>query len=267
MPIAQARYQRFETHSARDLVEHAWVVRDEIAGREVLLPDGRGLLQIVLGGPCVRADPLGGTREPDVSGVRGLTTRAVVRQSAAGAVRLGLQLHPLAGARLGTLLTDDWLGVDAILGSGMQAATERLLADGSDAAAVGLVTETVGALARQGSDELDRFAGVVQAIDDAGGLVRSSDLARGAGCTVTELYRWSIAHLGVPPMEYLAAVRFSSFVREAVGPGVVGPDAVVAALQWYVRAGYPPREVERFTGFEPEELRRLAEGVEALLAG
>src|SRR6187402_2792590 len=105
MPITQARYQRFETAAVADLVEHAWIVRDDATpGREVLLPDGRGLLQVVLGGPSVRTDPLGGTREPDVSGVRGLTTRAVVRESAAGAVRLGLQLHPLAGARIGTVL-------------------------------------------------------------------------------------------------------------------------------------------------------------------
>lgn len=267
MPIAHARYQRFPTDAVGDLVEHAWVVRDESSAREVLLPDGRGLLQVVLGGPGVRVDPLGGTHEPDVSGVRGLTTVAVVRQNPAGTVRLGLQLHPLAGARIGAPLSDGWVDVDALLGAGVQAAVETLLAAGSDAAAVALLTESVGALPRHGSDELDRFAGVVQAIDGAGGLVRAADLARRAGCTVTELYRWSVGHLGVPPTEYLAAVRFSTFVREAVGPGTVGPEAVVTALQWYVRAGYPPREVERFTGLEPAELRRLAEAVASLVDG
>ena len=265
MPIAQAYYQRFETDEIAELVEHAWVVRDEVAAREVLLPDGRGLLQVVLGGPCERADPLGGTREPDGSGVRGLTTRAVVRCSAAGAVRLGLQLHPLAGARLGTPLTDDWPAIDALLGPGVQEAVEGMLAKKFDAAAVGLLTEAIGAIPRHRSDELDRFAGVVAAIDDAGGLVRAADLARRAGCTVTELYRWSVGHLGVPPTEYLAAVRFTAFVREAVGPGVLDPEAVVAALSWYVRAGYPNREVERFTGLEPEELRRLADAVAVLV--
>ena len=168
----------------------------------------------------------------------------------------------------GSLLTDDWVRRRRrCSGAGVQAAVESLLADGSDAAAVGLVTEALGALPRHGSDELDRFAGVVQAIDDAGGLVRAADLARRAGCTVTELYRWSVGHLGVPPTDYLAAVRFSTFVREAVGPGVVGPEDVVAALQWYVRAGYPPREVERFTGLEPAELRRLAQAVGTLVGG
>ena len=268
MPLVRALYQRFDTRAVADVVEHAWVVRDAgTSSREVLLPDGRGLLQVVLGEPGVRADPLGGTREPDVSGVRGLTTRAVVREGAAGSVRLGLQLHPLAGARLGMVLGDSWRDVDEVLGSGVRAAVERLLADGSDENAVRLVTEAVGALPRHGSHEIDRFADVVRAIDESGGLVRASDLARGAGSTVTELYRWSVGHLGVPPEQYFAAVRFSAFVRAAVGPGPVGPDAVVSALQWYVRAGYAPREVERFTGLEPADLRRLAEGVEALVAG
>jgi hypothetical protein len=268
MAIAQAEYQRFETAAASDLVEHAWVVREAARSAcEILLPDGRGLLQVVLGRPAVRTDPLGGTHEPDVSGVRGLTTRTVVRESAGETVRLGFQLHPLAGARIGTLLTDDWVDVDDLLGTGIRAAVEERLAAGADAAAVGLVTEALGALPRHSSDELDRFAGVVRAIDDSGGLVPTSDLARRGGCTVTELYRWSVGHLGVPPTDYLAAVRFSTFVREAVGPGAVGPEAVVAALHWYVRAGYPPREVERFTGMEPAQLRRLAQAVGSVVDG
>ena len=56
-------------------------------------------------------------------------------------------------------------------------------------------------------------------------------------------------------------------MREAVGPGIVGPRRSSRRCSWYVRAGYPPREVERFTGLEPAELRRLAEGVEALVGG
>lgn len=267
MPVA-VRYQRFETGPVADLVEHAWVVHDdETPTREVLLPDGRGLLQVVAGMPGVRIDPVGGTQEPDVSGVRGLTTRTVVREGAAGSVRLGLQLHPLAGARLGSVLSDEWRSIDALLGAGIEAAVETLLADGADAAAVGLLTESVAALPRHPSHELDRFADVLEAIDASGGLVRAADLARGAGSTVTELYRWSVGHLGVPPADYLAAVRFSTFVREAVGPGVVSPHDVVAALWWYVRAGYAPREVERFTGLEPADLRRLAESVEVLVGG
>src|SRR6218665_1965825 len=131
MPVAEVRYQRFETSTVGDLVEGAWVLRDDGAPtREVLLPDGRGLLQVVVGRPGVRIDPVGGTREPDVSGVRGLTTRAVVREGSSQSVRLGLQLHPLAGARLGSVLSDEWLQVDALLGAGVQTAVEALLVDG-----------------------------------------------------------------------------------------------------------------------------------------
>jgi len=268
MPITQARYRRFDTSAVADVVEHAWVVRDDgPTAHEVLLPDGRGLLQVVLGEPGARVDPVGRTRVPDVSGVRGLTTRAVVRAGASGAVRLGLQLHPLAGARLGTVLTDEWSSVDALLGDGTQVAVERLLASGADEAAVALLVETIGALPRHTSEDLERFGEVVRAVDDAGGLVRAADLARGAGSTVTELYRWSVGHLGVPPTDYLSAVRFSAFVRAAVGIGPVRPQDVVATLQWYVRAGYPPREVERFTGLEPAELRRVEEGIAALVGG
>jgi hypothetical protein len=268
MPIAQAHYQRFETASVADIVDHAWVVRDDgLPRHEVLLPDGRGLLQVVAGPPGVRIDPVGGTHEPDVSGVRGLTTRTVVREAAAPSIRLGLQLHPLAGARLGSVLPDGWRSVDSLLDDDIEAAVEALLVAGSDAAAVGLLTESIEALPRHTSHELERFAGVVQAVDAAGGLVRAADLARVAGSTVTELYRWSVGHLGVPPADYLAAVRFSTFVREAIGPGVARPNDVAAALRWYVRAGYAPREVERFTGLGAADLRRLAESVEVLVGG
>jgi len=39
----------------------------------------------------------------------------------------------------------------------------------------------------------------------------------------------------------------------------------LAVLQWYLRAGYPPREVERFTGMNHVELRRLEAGIAAAL--
>ena len=68
-------------------------------------------------------------------------------------------------------------------------------------------------------------------------------------------------HLGLTPDALLAAVRFSAFVRDAVGPGPVRPEDVLGAIRWYVQAGYPPREVERFTGSTPLELRRIELGV------
>ena len=72
MPIAHARYQRFPTDAVADLVEHAWVVRDdETPTREVLLPDGRGLLQVVVGGPGVRWTRWPGRTRPTSRGCVG----------------------------------------------------------------------------------------------------------------------------------------------------------------------------------------------------
>jgi methylphosphotriester-DNA--protein-cysteine methyltransferase len=109
------------------------------------------------------------------------------------------------------------------------------------------------------------FTEAVALGDAQRGLVARADLARTLGVTVSDLHRWSVRYLGVPPDAYLAAVRFSGFVRQAVGPGPVAPGDVVAALRWYAQAGQSPREVERFTGLTPAELRRVEERVEALL--
>ena len=95
--------------------------------------------------------------------------------------------------------------------------------------------------------------------------MRAVDLARRADLAVAVLYREVVQTLGITPEAFLAAVRFSGFVRDAVGPGPVRPQDVLAVLQWYLRAGYPPREVERFTGLGHVELRRLAAGIEAAL--
>ena len=79
------------------------------------------------------------------------------------------------------------------------------------------------------------------------------------------LHREVVQTLGITPEAFLAAVRFSAFVRDAVGPGPVRPQDALAVLQWYLRAGYPPREVERFTGLGHVELRRLEAGIAAAL--
>ena len=54
------------------------------------------------------------------------------------------------------------------------------------------------------------------------------------------------------------------------GPGGVDDrgDAprVVAVLRSYADAGYPQREVERFTGLSPLELRRAVRGMEEVLS-
>ena len=95
--------------------------------------------------------------------------------------------------------------------------------------------------------------------------MRASDLARQADLAVGVLHREIVETLGISPAAFLAAVRFSAFVRDAVGPGPVRPHDVLAVLQWYLRAGYPPREVERFTGLGHVELRRLEAGIAAAL--
>src|SRR6478735_10614736 len=100
MPVDQVPYIRIDAH-VPGLVEHAWMARDEGAGREILLPDGRGLLQVVLGGSGVLVDVTDGRERVDATGVRGLLTRPLVRVAAGTGLRLGLQLHPSALAALG----------------------------------------------------------------------------------------------------------------------------------------------------------------------
>lgn len=265
------------------LVEHVWVLRDAGAVRELLLPDGRGLVQLALGEPGRLVDALTGAQREEGDEVHGLLTRAAVRELPAGTVRLGVQLHPLALERLGVgsagartggdLLVDRAVPAQDVLGAETVDAAHTALAAGDDEGAARLV---LAALARRveergaqdGPDEAEdraTFAEVVAQVDAVRGLVAVSDLARTHGVTVSDLHRWSTRYLGVPPAAYLAAVRFTGFVREAVGPGPVAPADVVAAMRWYVQSATAPREVERFTGLTPVELRRVEERVAALV--
>ena len=112
---------------------------------------------------------------------------------------------------------------------------------------------------------LEALTPVLRSVVEQRGLVRASDLARQADLAVGVLHREVVETLGITPEAFLAAVRFSAFVRDAVGPGPVRPQDALAVLQWYLRAGYPPREVERFTGLSHVELRRLEAGIAAAL--
>jgi len=259
-------YRRVDA-SAPLLVEHAWVLRDAGGSREVLLPDGRGLVQLVVGEPGVRTDVLTGRRDEDGDGVRGLATRPVVRDQPGPATRLGLQLHPLALAALHPhdLLVDERAPLSAVLDDADVSAARTALAAGDDeTAARGLVA----ALARraQAPSDVTALAEVVAAVDRTRGLVAAVDLARAQGVTVSDLHRWCVRLLGVEPAAYLAAVRFAGFVREATGPGRVAPGDVVAALDWYGRTNPPPREVERTTGLAPVDLRRLVDRLDESVA-
>ena len=114
------------------------------------------------------------------------------------------------------------------------------------------------------SADLDRLDDVVARVDLERGLVRPIDLAGYAGVQLAELHRWCVALLGMPPAAYLSAVRFSAYVRERVGTGPVRVGAAVGALRWFMDPSYPPREVERFTGLAPADLRRLVERLERM---
>lgn len=249
--------------SAPLLVEHAWVLRDEGGDREVLLPDGRGLLQLVVGAPGVRTDVLTGEQTDDASGVRGFSSRAVVREQLGPAVRLGLQLHPLALALLRPhdLLVDRCAPPAAVVDEADAVLARDALAHGDDEDAVRVLVAALVARSRT----TDRPAGVtamaevVAEVDRTRGLVAAADLARAQGVTVSDLHRWCVRLVGVAPASYLAAVRFAGFVREAAGPGPVSPRDVVGALQWYESSGPAPREVERTTGLAPAELRRVVD--------
>ncbi len=277
-------YRRLAT-AGSGLVEHAWVLREAGEVRELLLPDGRGLVQLALGRPGTLTDALTGTQRAEGDDLRGLLTRAVVRELPAGAVRLGVQLHPMAVERLAVtppggndrrpgvdLLVDRAVPPQDVLGVETVEAARAALAAGDDETAAGLV---VAALVRRSERAADDSPGhdddratlreVVAQVDAERGLVATADLARAHGVTVSDLHRWSVRYLGVPPTTYLAAVRFAGFVREAVGPGPVAPADVVAALRWYAQTVSAPREVERFTGLTPVELRRVEERVAELV--
>ncbi|WP_046528130.1 MULTISPECIES: AraC family transcriptional regulator [Cellulomonas] len=264
MPVAVDHYRRYPVPAVlRGVAEHAWVARHAAGADhvEVLLPDGRGLLQVVRGAAGELVDPLTGARTPDGDGVRGPWTHAVVARQRGPVVRLGVQLHPLGPARLraGRPLADAWTALDDVLPAGTATRVGALLDEGADDAAVAALLDALACRPRHDGAELDRLEDAIAYVEAHRGLVRASDIAREVAASVGDLHRWCTTLLGVTPAQYLAAVRFSTFVRESVGTGPVDAAATVATVEWFVDAGYPPREVERFTGLPPVELRRLAE--------
>jgi hypothetical protein len=266
----QVVYHRYPPPpSAQGIVEHLWVVRlpEGTVEREVLLPDGRALVTVAVGTPGVRVDPLTQVRSTDSGGIRGLADRAFVCEQRGPAVRLGAQLDPLALSRMGVAMPVDQRPVSAVLGEGVAQDCATALGQGRDADAAHLLGTALAAhaVAAPAGSPSAALAPVLRSVIDQRGLVRAADLARQADLAVTVLYREVVETLGITPQAFLAAVRFSAFVRDAVGPGPVRPVDVLAVLRWYLRAGYPPREVERFTGLSATELRRLEQGIAAAL--
>lgn len=256
--------------SAPLLVEHAWVLRDDGGEREVLLPDGRGLVQLVVGTPGARTDVLTGDRADDDSGVRGFSSRAVVREQAGPATRLGLQLHPLALALLRPhdLLVDHAAPLASVVDEAdvVLARDALTYGDDEDAARVLVAALVARSRTRDRPTGVTAMAEVVAEVDRTRGLVSAADLARAQGVTVSDLHRWCVRLVGVEPSAYLAAVRFAGFVRQATGPGPVAPRDVVSALRWYEESGPVPREVERTTGLGPAELRRVVDRLTETIA-
>ncbi|AEE45676.1 hypothetical protein [Cellulomonas fimi] len=260
-------YRRFPApEPARDVVEHLWVDRQPAGTltREVLLPDGHGLVLVTIGNRASRVDPLARRRSADVPGVRGPARRPVVREQAGPSARLGAQLRPLALAQLGIAVpADEVVPLDRVLPTADVATCQAALEAGDDARAADVLGAAIaGRLAVAPPDDvLTSLRPVVDEVLATRGLVTASDLARGSELPVPTLHRWCVERLGLAPDQLLAAVRFSAFVRDAVGPGPVRPQDVLGAIRWYVQAGYPPREVERFTGSTPLELRRVEQGI------
>ncbi|MBU4213815.1 MAG: hypothetical protein KJ792_04070, partial [Actinobacteria bacterium] len=114
-------------------------------------------------------------------------------------------------------------------------------------------------LPRHDSAQADLLDDALDEVTRRRGLVRAAELARTVGVGLPALHTMFTTLIGQDPATHLAAVRFATVVRQNVGLGSVAPSRVLAAIEWYVRAGYSPREVERFAGLAPADLRRLAE--------
>jgi len=266
---AERSYRRFEAPSRfASAVEHAWITRDPVGFREVSLPDGRGLVLVVAGPSAWVSDPLTGTARDEGTSVRGPALRVEVREVTGAAVRLGLQLAPSGLSRLWAARPVPRTSMDAatLLGADVVLAVQEALVQGDDARALATVWAALDRLPRHDSDEADRLCEALRFAESQRGLVRSADLAREAGVSLGELHRWCVHLLGVEPSQWLSAVRFSAFVREAIGPGRLRAEDVLAAVRWYSQAGYNAREVERFTGITPAILRRLIDRLDAFLA-
>ncbi len=107
---------------------------------------------------------------------------------------------------------------------------------------------------------------VVRLADEERGLVRSIDLARAVDRSLASLHALFAERVGLTPAAFLAGVRMSCAVRELGVDDRGDARRVVEVLRSYADAGYPQREVERFTGLSPLDLRRSVRGMEEVLA-
>lgn len=280
------------SRGSRDDDVRVRVERHRAPGLDLLLPDGRVRVQVVVG-EATLVDLTTGARSLDGTRVGRPAVRPVVRERPGGDWFCAVaELPPLALAGPGRDPRAD-VPVDAVLAPGVVALVEEALRAGDDEHARATLREDVlsrlladrvdradraegagpggshggthGAALGGPDDDVERFAGVLARLEAEQGLVTAAEVARAEGATVSDLFRWSDRLLGVPAAEYVAALRFTAFVREAVGRRDPSPAEVLAALRWYDAAGHPPREVARLTGLEVRELHRLVQRLVALL--
>jgi len=258
---AQGGVWRFEPPARlRDVIDSAQVVWRAAGTREVLLPDGHGVLLVAVGVPAVLTNPLTGGRGPEQLAARGPTLDVHVRETSGPGVCMELVLTPVGLARL-------WdrrpargpVPATALFGAEAVTMITDALTRGDVEAAVGAAWAAAGSAPRHDVGDGDLLAQALAVAQSARGVVRPVDLAHEVRVPASHLHRWCVRLLGVDTQRWLSAVRFATFVRESVGPGLVRPDQMAAALRWYIQAGYSPRETERFTGLPGAELRRLAE--------
>ncbi|MEN1976019.1 helix-turn-helix domain-containing protein [Cellulomonas sp. P4] len=257
------------------LVEALWVARGPHgAPPRVALPDGRPAAVVRLGGPVRWIDPL--TRDAEVIGsvLRGPRTAPQVvlaADPAAPSYEVGARLAPWALSALapdGGLLVDDHRGLAAVLGLEPAELAGRLGDRADEQAAARALEDLLVAAVRRPVPageraDLDR---VVRLADEERGLVRSIDLARAVDRSLASLHALFAERVGLTPAAFLAGVRMSCAVRELGVDDRGDARRVVEVLRSYADAGYPQREVERFTGLSPLDLRRSVRGMEEVLA-
>jgi hypothetical protein len=248
----------------------------------VALPDGRPSAVVRLGAPVRWVDPL--TRESETVGsvLRGprVVPGVVLPDGDAESWEVGARLAPWALSALhpAGFLVDEHRPLGAALGldepaltAGMRAAWDAAAGLGEAAAAAACVAGLEDALAaavrrpvppaeRDAVDRVARYA------DAERGLVRSVDLAREVDRSLAGLHALLAAHVGLSPSAFLSTVRLSCAVRELGVDDRGDAVGVVRVLRAYADAGYPQREVERFTGLGALELRRAVRGMEDVLA-
>ncbi|GIG37869.1 hypothetical protein [Cellulomonas pakistanensis] len=265
------------------LVEALWVARAPLGSPpRVALPDGRPSVVVRLGAPVRWVHPLTGEAETVGSVLRGPRVVPGVVLPAAGAEswEVGVRLAPWALSALhpAGFLVDghrplgEGLGVDEdALAGAMRAAWDGAAGSGEAAAAAACATvleDALHAAVRRpvppaDRDAVDRVAAYAEA---ERGLVRSVDLAREVDRSLAGLHALLAAHVGLSPAAFLSTVRLSCAVRELGVDDRGDAVGVVRVLRAYVDAGYPQREVERFTGMPALDLRRAVRGMEDVLA-